>query len=70
MEISLPCSGGGFSQLLEIQKQFRAGEASKSRPGIQVNRRKLAIWDNLETKLDEVMEVKMVSLLERYRHYS
>lgn len=50
-----------YSQLLEIQKQFEEADASTSRLGIRAAQRKLAMWDNLKAKLDDAMEMNMVS---------
>ncbi|KAF8602815.1 hypothetical protein BDV93DRAFT_523906 [Ceratobasidium sp. AG-I] len=55
------------SQLLEIQKQFEVVDTSKSRLGIRVAQRKLAIWDELKAKLDETMEINLLDLLVQTR---
>ena len=49
------------SQLLEIQSQFRSADASGSRIGIRGAQRKLELWDELTTKLDETMEANIAS---------
>ncbi|KAF8593593.1 hypothetical protein BDV93DRAFT_549489 [Ceratobasidium sp. AG-I] len=49
-------------QLLEIQARFQAAGTSGSRLGIRNSQRKLAIWDDLSARLDEIMEMNILSL--------
>ncbi|KAF8599132.1 hypothetical protein BDV93DRAFT_526314 [Ceratobasidium sp. AG-I] len=54
--------------LLDIQQRFKAADATSSRLGIRGAQRKLAIWDDLCTKLDETMEVGMLDMMAQLRH--
>lgn len=53
------------SQLLDIQTQFQAADIPNSRIGIRHAQRKLELWEELNSRLNETMEENMVGKLKQ-----
>lgn len=48
------------SQLCDIQSQFEAAIKSRARLGVLQAQRKLALWQELDSKIDRIIERSMV----------
>lgn len=55
------------SQLLDIQTQFQAADIPNSRIGIRHAQRKLELWEELNSRLNETMEENMFDLIVQTR---